>query len=804
MADDLPKSVLDNLLEGCQVISPDYRYLYVNDALVSHGKTTREDLLGRRMTEAYPGIDRTAMFPILQRCMEERRADQMENEFTFPDGSKGFFELRFEPVPAGVAILSLDITQRKQAEAALQRTMRALRTLSECNQTLVRAVDERQFTRDVCRLVVESAGYGMAWIGLLDGEDTSRVTPVASAGLEKDGGESGASIPDPTWGGTLVEQALRSGQVTVAHRDEDEAQGRSWREDAPQHDFASCIVLPITERHTCIGVLTIYAGEESAFDDNERALLTEVALDLGYGIATLRARLAQGKTAAQLEEERARTRAIYDHLPHATFVWKHGDDGFTLVDFNETARAMTSGKVAELLGSGTTEREFGVPHLAEDLLRCAKEGGVTHREVDCLLPGAKQHRMVLTYGFIPPDMVLLHAEDFSELRRTEEQLVAAQRLEAVGRLAGGVAHDFNNMLSVILAHAEFLKEELHTSDPMWEDVEEIHEAGKRAAALTRQLLAFSRKQVLEPQVTNLNNVIEGIEGMLRRLLGEDISIEVKPAADLGNVMADPGQIEQVVMNLAVNARDAMPGGGKLTIDTCNVDLDEEYAVEHVSVAPGQYVRLSVSDNGTGMSSDVLKQIFEPFFTTKEKGKGTGLGLSTVYGIVKQSGGNIWTYSEPGLGTSFKIYLPRVDAPAIDHKRSQPAIGATGHETILVVEDEDSVRRATERILRMAGYRVLTAANGGEALLLCEKEHDQIDLLLTDVVMPRMSGGELADRLKELCPELKVLFTSGYTDDAILHHGVLESGTRFIGKPFSVASITTKVREVLDESQTAEA
>ncbi|MBM4319695.1 MAG: response regulator, partial [Deltaproteobacteria bacterium] len=398
--------------------------------------------------------------------------------------------------------------------------------------------------------------------------------------------------------------------------------------------------------------------------------------------------------------------------------------------------------------------------------------------------------------------VTAEVEATKEKTQLEEQLKLAQRLEAVGRLAGGVAHDFNNLLSVIISYAGFAVDELRESDPVRADIVEIQSAGQRAAALTRQLLAFSRKQLLEPEVLNLNRTVSGIESMLRRLLGEDIDIEVHLADDLGSVLADPGQIEQVIMNLSVNARDAMPQGGKLTIETVNVELDAEYADQHVAVKPGRFVMLSVTDTGTGMDAATREHIFEPFFTTKEKGKGTGLGLSTVYGIVKQSGGYIWVYSEPGRGTTFKVYLPRVDAPAAEARRRAVSAMPTGSETVLVVEDEDAVRRLAERILRSAGYEVLSAASGGDALVLCEKHGGGVDLLLTDVVMPQMSGRELAERLSKLCPRLKVLYMSGYTDNAIVHHGVLDPGTRFLGKPFAAAELTRKVREVLDEGNTA--
>jgi len=331
-----------------------------------------------------------------------------------------------------------------------------------------------------------------------------------------------------------------------------------------------------------------------------------------------------------------------------------------------------------------------------------------------------------------------------------------------------------------------------------ENIEEIRRASERAADLTRQLLAFSRKQIMEMQVLDLNFIVQGLDKMLHRLLGEDIDLVTVLPEGIGKVKADPGQIEQVIVNLAVNARDAMPEGGKLTIETADVELDEEYARKHIAVQPGRYVMLSISDTGVGMSSEVKDRVFEPFFTTKEQGKGTGLGLSTVYGIVKQSGGNIWVYSEPGQGTTFKVYLPQVDEPLTEEKAEVVKEIPRGNETILVVEDEETVRKLAVRSLKSLGYRVLDAPEGGMALLLCEEFKGRIHLILTDVVMPGMSGRKLAERLKQIHPEMKVLYMSGYTDNAILHHGILETGINFMQKPFTLENLARKVREVLDK------
>jgi len=389
-------------------------------------------------------------------------------------------------------------------------------------------------------------------------------------------------------------------------------------------------------------------------------------------------------------------------------------------------------------------------------------------------------------------------ERTAERKDLQAQLNQSQKLEAVGQLAGGIAHDFNNLLTAIMGYSQLSLVRLPLDNPLRPNLEEIKKAGDRAASLTRQLLAFSRKQVMQPRVFDLNSVIADLEKMLRRMIAEDIELRTRFQAKLGNVKADPGQIEQVIVNLAVNARDAMPLGGKLTIETANIDLDETYAQQHLAVVPGAYVMLAVSDTGMGMDAETQQHIFEPFFTTKEVGKGSGLGLSTVYGIVKQSGGNIWVYSETGKGTTVKIYLPRVDEVAEEYKRTVAQSDLPqGNETILLVEDDEMVRRVAREVLKTSGYRVLEAASGSAARQICEQNKDVIHLLLTDVVMPEMSGREVVNRLLPMHPEMRVLYMSGYAENAIVHHGVLDQGISFIQKPFGPQALALKVREVLD-------
>ncbi len=383
------------------------------------------------------------------------------------------------------------------------------------------------------------------------------------------------------------------------------------------------------------------------------------------------------------------------------------------------------------------------------------------------------------------------------LHSTEEQLRQSQKMEAVGRLAGGVAHDFNNILSIILSYCGMILGELREGDPMRDDLLEIKKAGERAAELTKQLLMFSRHQMIEQRVLDVRQILLGLEKMIRRLLGTEVELSLLPTTSVGKVTADAGQVEQIVMNLVVNARDAMPRGGKLVLETRNVELDEEYAATHAGVAPGSYVMLALADTGVGMTKEVQSRIFEPFFTTKERGKGTGLGLSTVASIVKQRGGHVWVYSEPGKGTTFRVYLPRI-AGANEGTSSVPPSMGTGKasETILLVEDDEQVRAVACSILRRQGYRVLEASNGGDALLACEQHTTPIHLLLTDVVLPRMSGRQVAERLLAFRPQMKVLFMSGYADEAIHKHGVLEPGAACLQKPLTPETLTRTVRDVL--------
>ncbi len=507
-------------------------------------------------------------------------------------------------------------------------------------------------------------------------------------------------------------------------------------------------------------------------------------------------------TAAALRQMEASFSTLVEHAPIG--IYRSTPAGRFLSANIALARMLGYDSVADVLALDLTRDVYADPAERQRLL---ERDAYTEREYDDVeatwkrKDGGRVTAQLSVRAVRRADGTVEYYEtfvrDLTQQRRLEGQLLHSQKMEAVGRLAGGVAHDFNNLLTVILSYSDLLLEDLPSDAKDREDVEEIRKAAIAASSLTRQLLAFSRQQVLQPRILDINAVVSGTEKLLTRLLGEDVRLSTSLAPELGNVKVDPGQLEQIIMNLAVNARDAMPRGGKLTIETANVDMDAAYVAGHPVAQPGRYAMLAVSDTGIGMDAQTQARIFEPFFTTKEPGKGTGLGLATVYGIVKQSGGFIWVYSEVGHGTSFKIYLPRVDEAA-------PALGAApalvgGSETVLVAEDVTAVRDVASEMLRRHGYTVLEAADAETALRLARQHQGEIHLLLTDVVMPGASGRELADTLVKLRPNMKVLYMSGYTDDAVVRHGVLQEGIAFLQKPFTPDSLARKLRAVLDQT-----
>jgi PAS domain S-box-containing protein len=594
--------------------------------------------------------------------------------------------------------------------------------------------------------------------------------------------------------------------LTLAGYTRDEVVGRDWFE-----------FIPKTQRESMRGVFRELL-ERELHPHYENPIVTKAGVERMIAWHNTALRDEQGRPTGTLSigadiTDRKRSEEIIRHLTLAVEQSPAGvvitDTAGTIQYVNRKFTELTGFSAAEALGknprifkSGNTSTEVYRELWGKITAGEEWRGVMQNRRKDGSLwwNAATVSPMRDVDGNVTHFLAI--QQDVTQQRQLEDQLRQAQKMEAVGRLAGGVAHDFNNLLTVISSYSELLLDDLPAADQARrDDLGQIKKAAADASALTRQLLAFSRQQVLEAKVLDLNAIVSGAGKMLQRVIGEDITLALVLAPKLGWVKADPGQVEQVIMNLAVNARDAMPDGGKLTIETTNTELDAGYIGEHGPVAPGSYVRLVVSDTGVGMDDETRRRIFEPFFTTKEQGKGTGLGLATVYGIVKQSGGFVWVYSEPGKGAAFKIYLPQVvQSEGVERGAETLPPPAKGTETVLLAEDAASVRAVTRQILERQGYTVLEAPSGRAAVDIAAKRRGGIHLLLTDVVMPEMSGRQLADQLAELRPEIKVLFISGYTDDSVVRHGVLEAGVAYLQKPFTPDSLARKVREVLDRER----
>ncbi len=679
----------------------------------------------------------------------------------------------------------IDISERKRAEAILTGEKRALAMIAR-GEPLSEVLDS------LC-LRLEQLSPGMLCSAHLLDENRAKLRCLAAPSLPQTYKRTIDVIPVGPGAGPSGTAAHRGEPVTVSDIGTDPLWS-DCKELALRHGLRGCWSTPIFSTDSeVLGTFSGYYPEPRSPSPAELELIERANQLAGIAIERKHA-----EDSLRASEERYRL--LFER--NLAGVFRTTLDG-RILDFNESlARILGYSSREELLARGASELYAGAADREAFLGRLQKNKTLTNYELCLKRKDGSPIWVLENANLIEGEGGLEVIEgtviDITERKQLEERLRQSQKMEAVGRLAGGIAHDFNNLLTIITGYGQLLLDRLVPGDLMREQVEEIKQAGDRAASLTRQLLAFSRRQVLTPQVLDLNAVVLNMDKLLRRLIGEDIDLLAFPKSSVGKVRADPGQIEQVILNLALNARDAMPKGGKLTIETADVDIDEAYASSHVAVTPGPYVMLAVSDTGCGMDREAQAHIFEPFFTTKEKGKGTGLGLAMVYGIVKQSGGNIWVYSEPGQGTTFKIYLPRgeeaVEAVGLREPLARPVHGS---ETILLVEDEPSVRSLVRGLLQTRGYMVLEAGWSHEALEISERYRGPIHLLLTDVVMPQMSGQELAGRLEAFHPETKVLYMSGYTDNAVVRRGVLETDAAFIGKPFTSDALARKVREVLD-------
>ncbi len=732
------------------------RFLEVNDAAVVHYGYSREEFLAMTIKDIRPPQDVHALLKNVARAgggidkagvWRHRKRDGSLIEVEITSHRVDFGGRR------GELVLANDITERRRAEEALRESERRLSEVAAFNQRVIDSSTVGISTFDAVTGQCMSANAVMAKIigGTIEqvrGLNFRQAEPWKKTGLLE-----------------TADRALLNG----AEQRRETHVVTSFGKDV----WLDCSLVPFNiERRPHVLLMVHDITERKRADDRLRESEEQFRL-IAENVADLIAVL-------DLDGRR-----VYNSPSYKTILGDvEGARG--TVSFNEIHpddREKIKRIFEETVRSGVGQRGEFRFLLKDGSIRFIESQGSVIRDRE-----GKVAKVVVV------------SRDVTGRKMLEQQLLQAQKMEAIGQLAGGVAHDFNNLLTVINGYSHLILERLDPESPYRSPIVEIQKAGGRAASLTRQLLAFSRRQILAPQTIDLNAVVSDLEKMLRRLIGEDIILETNLYPNLGKVHADPGQIEQVIMNLVVNARDATPQGGRITIETSNVELGEEYVRTHHEVSPGRYVMLGVSDTGHGMDAETQTHIFEPFFTTKEKGKGTGLGLSTVYGIVRQSGGSIWAYSELGHGTVFKVYMPRIDEARERKEQEQinvaPARG--GNETILITEDQDAVRLLVYETLKSKGYEVLEASGGEDALRIGRGHGKPIHLLVTDVVMPGMSGREVARNLEHLNPRMKVLYMSGYADDAIVRHGALEKGLSFIQKPFTPAALAHKVREVLDQ------
>jgi two-component system cell cycle sensor histidine kinase/response regulator CckA len=695
-------------------------------------------------------------------------------------------------VAVGVQGIARDITERKRIEEVQAR--RSAHALFRAHVSAAFATSDTPLsvTLNSCvTAIVEHLGAACARVWNLNREE-QMLELQASAGIDIHTVAAHGRVPVGSLMIGKIAAECRP-HITNDVQNDSRVSDKDW---AVREGLVAFAGYPLRVENRLLGVMALFSREELPEDTLDA--LASVADLISQGIERRRAE-------EELREREERYRLLFDSNPQP--MWVYDLETLAFLAVNEAAVHHYGYSRKDFLSM--TIKDIRPPEDIPALCRSlAGATGATdpattwtHVKKDGTRIVVEVTSHLLVFDDRRAELILAH--DITERLRlegallvSEEQLRQSQKLEAIGQLAGGVAHDFNNLLTVIGGYSSILLGKLPQGSPHRGGIEEIKKASDRASSLTRQLLAFSRKQILQPKVLDLNVVVTDIEKMVRRLIGEDIDLLTISSPGLGKVKADPGQIEQVLLNLIVNARDAMPTGGKVTIETRNAVHSEEYAQRHATV-PGHFVMLAVSDTGIGMNSDVQPRIFDPFFTTKDSGKGTGLGLATVYGIVKQSGGNIWVYSEVGRGSTFKVYLPRVDE-VIAHENSGPLrLMPKGTETVLVVEDEDQVRIILTEILTGQGYNVLSASDGEQALLISQNPDHDIKLLITDVVMPLMSGRELSERVSAVFPNLPILFMSGYTDDAIVRHGLLDEKLNFIQKPFDSTSVARKVREVLD-------
>jgi len=863
-------NILDNLLEGCQILDSGFRYQYVNDIAVSQGCFSREELLGRTMMEIFPGIEHTPVFSVLEQCMTDRIARSMKNEFTFPDGSGAWFDLRVEPVPGGVMVLSMEITgelrikKEKQMEfevlqlinsaqsweGLLESILDRLKEWSGCESVGIRIKDGLDypyfltsgFSKEFVRLENRLCNYAKDGTVELDADGNPVLECMCGNILRKRFDPSKNFF---TTDGSFLSNCTTDLLTTTTDADR---QTRK-RNRCNSAGYESVALIPLRVGSETFGLIQLNDRQKGRFTPEMITLFRRLADNTANFLARKKAEAWIEHLNSVLRGIRNVNQLIVREKDRDALIKKACD---LLVDargFYSAVIGLTDGSGEKVLAFAGTGQELifmqdmlgegKIPDCArkamtsrktesrkscsdscngcsgrvsslnryDTLSFCLEQGGCLYGFMTVCLPagpGDNLEEMDLLneisgdIAFALDSMAIEKERDESTVALVEirEQLRQSQKLEAIGQLAGGIAHDFNNILMAQIGYCDLMAEELDAGTQLSDNLAEIRIAAERAAALIRQLLIFSRKQALQLEVLDLNTVVRGVEKMLRRLIGENIEFKLVLKDTLGRIKADPGQIEQIIVNISVNARDAMPYGGRLTIETADMVMTESDVINFSDAVAGDYVMLKITDTGCGMDKITQGRLYEPFFTTKEKGKGTGLGLATVYGIVRQAGGHIRVDSEPEKGTIFRICLPRVKTEVKEDAGKKAAMVHGQDELVLLVEDEMPLRNLFAKMIKSLGYRIEISANGEDALAMVEEKHLKPDLLITDVVMPRMSGKMLADRLLMKYPGMKTLYMSGYTDESIVHHGIVSPDIFFLQKPFDIADLSGKIHEIM--------
>ncbi|MDX9719830.1 MAG: response regulator [Myxococcota bacterium] len=763
--------VLEHVDMACALLDESGRMQYSNQAmkrwLQQYGVVESDELF-----RALPPLE-PELAPLFERSWKERTSQRGQGRLSLEAASVHELSYWLEPVEAGVLLMVQDTCLASSAARDLAlRSEQRLQGLAHATHELSQARSVDGVIDVLSSVVVALLGCDGVSFALREGDAVRYLEPMLLAPSQR-----GTKVDLER---SLAARVMRSGEALRIFGAASELPSEVYNSDVK-----AMLLVPVRRKQALGALVAFWRAQHEPSDDEEWVLLA-----LADASSTA---LEKIRSLEKLVEGQARSRAVYEHLPHAAFVFRKTTAGFVLVDFNPIAESLTDASIPSCLGREAEHFVLPLPTLVEDLQRCYEQSAPLRREQR--VQGSERF-LLLTFAKIAADMVVLHAEDVSQRRRLEDELQQVQRIDAVGRLAAGLAHDFTNLLSVITSYAGFIRQELSPGEPMREDIEEILNAGRSATELTRQLLAFGRKQVLHLELLSMNVVVTEVEGMLRGFLPEDIDVAVQLGGDLGLVEGDATQLEQVIVNLALRARDAMPKGGTLTIRTKNTKLKLGAAALRHGLEPGEYVLLQICDSGQAMSEEMRMHLFEPFFASGETSASSALAMATVYGIVRQCGGAIEVSSGVEAGTCFELYFPLKQAAL--KQAPAPALSPQS-ETVLVVEDSDPMRRLVERMLNTAGYHVLTASGGEEALMLCASRIEPIALLLSDVVMPQMGGRELWERLSKLRPELRVLFMSGYPDEALVHHGVNQPGIHLIGKPFTAEALVAKVRQVLSET-----